>query len=335
MHAELRITSHEQRFALRRPFRIARGVIEEARVVYVEVERGGRIGRGEAWPAARYGESVSGVLAQLRTIACLATEQGHQGPASELPAGAARNALDCALWDLYAKESGRRVWELLQRDPPKPVLSAYTIALDAPELMAEQATGVEHRALLKVKLGGDGDDVARVSAVRAAAPDARLIVDVNEAWSYAQLERNAPPLFAMGVEIIEQPLAAAQDEALRNFAMRARLCADESCRDRASLERLLGKYGYVNIKLDKTGGLSEALALADAATRRGLVLMVGNMLGTSLAMLPALVLAHRCRFVDLDGPALMRDDRPNGLKFQGGWISRPPRSLWGEAGLAG
>jgi L-alanine-DL-glutamate epimerase-like enolase superfamily enzyme len=329
MHAELRITSHEQRFALRRPFRIARGVIEEARVVYVEVERGGRIGRGEAWPAARYGESVSGVLAQLRTIACLATEQGHQGPASELPAGAARNALDCALWDLYAKESGRRVWELLQRDPPKPVLSAYTIALDAPELMAEQATGVEHRALLKVKLGGDGDDVARVSAVRAAAPDARLIVDVNEAWSYAQLERNAPPLFAMGVEIIEQPLAAAQDEALRNFAMRARLCADESCRDRASLERLLGKYGYVNIKLDKTGGLTEALELASAARARGLNLMVGSMCGTSLAMAPALLVAQQCEYVDLDGPLWLASDRPAALHYRNGVIAPPAVEVWG------
>jgi L-alanine-DL-glutamate epimerase-like enolase superfamily enzyme len=168
-----------------------------------------------------------------------------------------------------------------------------------------------------------------VSAVRAAAPDARLIVDVNEAWSYAQLERNAPPLFAMGVEIIEQPLAAAQDEALRNFAMRARLCADESCRDRASLERLLGKYGYVNIKLDKTGGLTEALELASAARARGLNLMVGSMCGTSLAMAPALLVAQQCEYVDLDGPLWLASDRPAALHYRNGVIAPPAVEVWG------
>jgi L-alanine-DL-glutamate epimerase-like enolase superfamily enzyme len=245
-----------------------------------------------------------------------------------MPAGAARNALDCALVDLEAKLSGRRAWNLLGRPAPQACTTAYTISLGTPEAMAEATAKAAHRPLLKVKLGGDGDD-ARIAAVRKAAPASELIVDANEAWTSDNLEQNLAACAAAGVTLVEQPLPAGKDEALARIKRPLAVCADESVHDRASLDGLRERYDAVNIKLDKTGGLTEALAMADAARALGFELMIGCMVATSLAMAPAMLLAGQARFVDLDGPLLLARDRENGLRYDGSLVYPPEASLWG------
>jgi L-alanine-DL-glutamate epimerase-like enolase superfamily enzyme len=311
-------------------FTIARGRKTEARVVTVRVNAAGHQGRGEAVPYARYGESVEGVLAQIAGVAERRAALDRAALQGMLPPGAARNALDCALWDLAAKQAGEPVWRLAGLPAPRPCLTAYTITLDSPETMAEAAAHVAHRPLLKIKLGGGEEDPARIRAVRAAAPRAHLTVDANEGWSLDQLSAFAPILRECGVELIEQPIPAAHDAALSDFTSPVPLCADESCHDTASLPALRGRYSCVNIKLDKTGGLTEALRLCAAARAQGFHIMLGCMVATSLAMAPAMLLAAAADFVDLDGPLMLARDRDGGLRYDPDGIVHPPApDLWG------
>ena len=248
-------------------------------------------------------------------------------PAIGLPKAAA-NALDCALWDLEAKLEGKPVWRLLSLAPPEPLLTAYTLSLDLPDAMAAAAKKAAHRPILKLKLGQPGD-AERLQAVRRAAPRARLIADANEGWPLDELTRLLGLCAALGVELVEQPLPAAADEALRGLAHPVAICADESAHDRQDLARLRGKYDAINIKLDKTGGLSEALALKEAAVGSGFDIMIGCMLGTSLAMAPAMLLAQGAKFVDLDGPLLLSKDRKPGVRFEQSLMHPAPNTLWG------
>ncbi|MEE9280354.1 MAG: N-acetyl-D-Glu racemase DgcA, partial [Myxococcota bacterium] len=268
-------------------FAISRGSKTEARVVVAELREGSARGRGECVPYARYGETIEGVLELIEDLRT-ELERGldRNGLAERLPAGAARNAVDCALWDLEAKRTGRRVWELAGVPEPGPLVTAYTISFDTPEAMAEAARSASDRPLLKLKLGGNTDR-ERVGAVRAAAPNARLVVDANEAWSLARLRELGPALAELGVELIEQPLPASEDSSLGQLSCPVPLCADESVHDSATLEPLRGRYDLINVKLDKTGGLTEALELAAAAQSKGMGIVVGCMVGTSLGMAPA------------------------------------------------
>ena len=310
-------------------FTISRGAKTEAVTVVAELSLGGYTGRGECVPYPRYGETAEATLVAL---------QAMQGPLSQgldrktlqaaMPPGAARNALDCALMDLEAKTSGRRVWSLLGRAAPKPCTTAYTISLGSPETMAEAAAKAAHRPLLKIKLGGDGDG-ARIAAVRAAAPHSELIVDANEAWTPGNLEQNLAACAGAGVTLVEQPLPASQDEALKRIRRPIAVCADESVHDRASLEALRERYDAVNIKLDKTGGLTEALAMAEAAQQKGFQIMVGCMVATSLSMAPATLLTPLARYVDLDGPLLLARDCDDGLRYDGSLVYPPEAALWG------
>ena len=301
-------------------FTISRGSRTEATVVVARITSDGASGMGECVPYARYGESVESVVAQMQSIA-----NDIRGGASIedlqrlLPPGAARNAVDCALWDLEAAITGRPLYDLAGLDAPRPVVTAYTLSLGTPEAMYEAARKAARRPLLKVKLGGEGDP-ERIAAIRKAAPDARLIVDANEAWRDDTLAANLEACEAAGVELIEQPLPASQDEALARISTAIAICADESIHDHASLAHLPPWYGAINIKLDKTGGLTNALALQAAAHARGLTIMVGCMLGTSLGIAPALPLAQRAQFVDLDGPLLLARDRASGLRYVGSII---------------
>ena len=310
-------------------FAISRGAKTEASVVVVELTDGKNRGRAECVPYARYGESIDSAIAAIKARAN-DLARGLDRPALQpaMPPGAARNALDCALWDLEAKRSGRRVHELIGLPAPKPVTTAYTISLGSPDEMARAAQKAAERKLLKVKLGGDGDD-RRIAAVRAAAPNATLIVDANEGWREDNLAANFSACAEAGVTLIEQPLPAGQDAALGRIKRPIPICADESVHARASLAGLVGRYDAVNIKLDKTGGLTEALAMAQDAERLGFAVMVGCMVATSLAMAPAVLLAQRARFVDLDGPLLLARDRENGLRYSGSEVFPPDVSLWG------
>ncbi len=317
-------TSAIEAFPLARAFTISRGSRTEARVVTATVARGGHVGRGECVPYARYGETAKGVAAVIASLDPDATQASLQ----DMPPGAARNAADCALWDLEAKAAGVRVWDLLGRPAPGPVITAYTLSLDAPAAMEAQARANAHRPLLKIKLGAEGD-MPRIEAVRRGAPDARLVVDANEGWSpdaYADL---APHLLRLGVELVEQPLPAGADEALAEMARPLPVCADESCHDRASLAGLAGRYDMINVKLDKAGGLTEALALVAEARARGFGIMVGCMVGTSLAMAPAVILAQGAAVADLDGPLLLASDRPHPLAYDARGVHPPAAALWG------
>jgi len=308
---------------------ISRDSRTEIELVVVELAEAGCRGRGECRPYPRYGESVESVTALIEQIRP-ELERGLSRAALQqrLPAGAARNAVDCALWDLEAKRSGTPVWRLAGLAAPAPVTTAFSLSLDSPEAMGEAAARNAARPLLKLKLAGPGD-LARVEAVRAGAPAARIIVDANEAWSLAQYLALAPRLAALGVELVEQPLHADCDRALFGVERPVPLCADESCHDSASLAHLRGRYDLVNVKLDKTGGLTEALRLKAQAEAAGLGIMVGCMLATSLAMAPALLLAQGAAVVDLDGPLLLARDRPEGLRFEGSLIDPPEPELWG------
>lgn len=310
-------------------FTIARGSRTQAEVVLVEISDGIHTGRGECVPYARYGESTANVTAALQSVAGdIANGLQRPGLQARMKPGAARNALDCALWDLEAKTAGSRAWDLAGLPAPEPVTTAFTISLGTPKEMAEAAEQAAHRPLLKIKLGLEGDP-ERLSAVRRAAPSAELIVDANEGWSPANLQANIRACAEAGVALIEQPLPASADLLLENIDRPVSICADESVHDRSGLAALRGRYDAVNIKLDKTGGLTEALALAAEAESLGFSIMVGCMVGTSLAMAPALLLAARARYIDLDGPLLLARDRPDGLEYEGSRVHPPLQGLWG------
>lgn len=314
---------------IRGSFTIARGSKTRAEVVTVELHAGEQRGRGECVPYARYGESCDSVMEQILDLRDdLANGLDRQALQQRLPPGAARNALDCAFWDLAAKQAGQRAWALAGVATMTPQVTAYTLSLDSPEKMRQAALANAWRPLLKLKLSGAGD-LERVAAVRAGAPDARLIVDANEGWTVELYQRFVPELQRLGVEMIEQPLPADDDGVLAELERPVPICADESCHDRASLATLVGRYDMVNIKLDKSGGLSEALALRQAAEAAGMRIMVGCMLATSLAMAPALLVAQGVAVVDLDGPLLLERDRSHGLDFAQGLIHPPEPALWG------
>jgi L-alanine-DL-glutamate epimerase-like enolase superfamily enzyme len=324
-----RLVVRRESWPIRGTFTISRGSKTAAEVVVVEVREDGRRGRGECVPYPRYDESVAGVVDAIEALRRQVERGLSQADLQEaLPPGAARNAIDCALWDLEAKSRGDRVWEIEGLPAPEPTVTAYTLSLDTPERMREEARGQRSRPLLKLKLGGD-DDIERVAAVREGAPEARLIVDANEAWTADQLTRLMPELAALGVALVEQPLPAGDDGALADLARPIPVCADESCHDRASLERLGERYDVINIKLDKSGGLTEALDLVAAARSAGLGIMVGCMIGTSLAMAPATLLTPFAAFVDLDGPLLLSRDRRPGLSYEGGTVHPPAAEVWG------
>jgi L-Ala-D/L-Glu epimerase len=325
----LKLAVAVEKFPIAGTFTISRGSRTEAVVVTATVSDGRHMGRGECVPYPRYGETVDGIALDIAAQAMLLKEGGAHGELlAGLKAGAARNALDCALWDLTAKRQGRRIWEIAETPAPQPVITCYTLSLGTPESMMEAAQANSHRPLLKVKLGGDGD-ASRIAAVRRGAPAARLVVDANESWTVSTLAANAAACATAGVELIEQPLPASQDDALAGFASPVLLCADESVHTRETLPDVAKKYGAINIKLDKTGGLTEALAMADAAQSLGLKIMVGCMVGTSLAMAPALLIAARAAYVDLDGPLLLAQDREPGLIFEGSTILGYGPELWG------
>jgi L-alanine-DL-glutamate epimerase-like enolase superfamily enzyme len=321
----MRLTVATETFPLAKAFTISRGSRTEARVLTVTVEEGGARGRGECVPYARYGETLASVAAEIEGLPDAFDRTGLQ---RLLPPGAARNAVDCALWDLAAKRAGRRVWELAGLVEPGPEVTAYTLSLDDPQAMRAQAAKNAGRPLLKVKLGGEGD-MGRLEAVRAGAPGSRIIVDANEGWTAEEYAALAPALVGLGVELVEQPLPAGEDGALGEMARPLPVCADESCHDRASLAGLAGKYDVVNVKLDKTGGLTEALALREAARAAGYRVMVGCMVGTSLAMAPAVLVAQGAGWTDLDGPLLLARDRAHGLVYDGAGVHPSAPELWG------
>jgi L-alanine-DL-glutamate epimerase-like enolase superfamily enzyme len=325
---ELRVA--EQSWPLDKPFRIARGISTEARVVVVTVSDGEHTGRGEAVPISRYNQNTASAISQLEKIDIRHAEgRDRQLVQKLLPAGAARNALDCALWDLEAKVSGKRVWELANIQIVDAVETALTIGLDTPEEMAAAAHAGKKAPVLKLKLGGDNLDLARVEAVRKAAPEARLLVDANESWSQSHYRENAPAMRGLGVELIEQPFPADADDVLETLDHPVPVCADESCQTTADLPRLVNRYEAINVKLDKTGGLSEALLLTQRARESGLKLLIGCMVCTSLGIAPARLLASTSDYVDLDGPLLLAGDRHHGLSYGNGKIGIPSRELWG------
>ena len=319
------ISVREDVFRLAEVFTISRGSRTEAKVLTVHVERDGVTGWGECVPYARYGETLQSVAAQ---VGGLPPEIDRAALQDALPAGAARNAVDCALWDLAAKQAGKRVWELAGLAAPQAVITAFTLSLGEPDAMEAAARKHAHRPLLKIKLGTP-DDMARLEAVRRGAPDVPIIVDANEGWTVEVYSDLAPHLLRLGVQLVEQPLAAGADEMLGEIARPLPVCADESCHDRGSLAGLTGKYDVVNIKLDKTGGLTEALALRDAARDQGYGVMVGCMVGSSLAMAPAVIVAQGVQVVDLDGPLLLAEDRDEPLIYDAAGVHAPAVALWG------
>jgi L-Ala-D/L-Glu epimerase len=318
-----------ERWPIAGSFTISRGAKTEAVTVVAEVSRDGHTGRGECVPYPRYGETVEATLAAVQAMQePLSRGLDRQGLQDAMRPGAARNALDCALLDLEAKMSGRRVWNMLGHPAPAACVTAFTISLASADAMAAATVKAAHRPLLKIKLGGDGDG-ERIAAVRKAAPQSELIVDANEAWTSANLEQNLGECERAGVLLVEQPLPAGQDHVLAKIHRPIAICADESVHDRASLDGLRERYDAVNIKLDKTGGLTEALAMADAARALGFDIMVGCMVATSLAMAPAMLLTPQARFVDLDGPLLLARDRCGGLRYEGSLVHPPEAALWG------
>ena len=319
------ITVTAESFRLAEVFTISRGSRTQAHVLTVRITRDGVTGWGECVPYARYGETPGSVTAQIESLPAGITRADLQ---SALPAGAARNAVDCALWDHAAKSSGNPVWQLAGLSAPGPEITCYTLSLDTPENMRAAAVRHAHRPVLKIKLGTP-DDMARLEAVRAGAPRARIVVDANEGWTAEVYTDLAPHLLRLGVAMVEQPLPAGQDDLLAEIARPLPVCADESCHDRASLPGLVGKYDMVNIKLDKTGGLTEALALRDAARAQGWDVMVGCMVGTSLAMAPAVLVAQGAAVTDLDGPLLLAQDRDHPLHFDDKGVHPPVPQLWG------
>ncbi len=323
-----RLTATIERFPVRGSFVIARGAKTEVDVVVAKIADGDTLGRGEGTAIYYRGETAASVVAQVEGVAAAVAEGASRADVlGLLPPGAARNAVDAALWDVEAKASGVRVWQRIGLPAPRPMLTAFTISLGEPEAMAAAARAVAGRELLKVKLSGEGC-VERVAAVRRGAPDARLIVDANEAWGGQDVARLARAMADLRVELIEQPVPAGADALLDGVRSPVPLCADESVHDRASLDAVIGRYRFINIKLDKAGGLTEALALIHAAKARGLGVMTGCMLGTSLGIAPAFYAAMHGEFADLDGPLLIAD-RAGGLRFAGSDVWPPAPELWG------
>jgi L-alanine-DL-glutamate epimerase-like enolase superfamily enzyme len=323
-----RLVARSERWPLSRPFRIARGVKTAADVVVVELHDGEHVGWGEAVPYPRYGESAASVLAQIASYAdAFAAGCGREELQSRLPAGAARNAVDCALWDLEAKATGRSVAERVGVPQPREMVTAVTVSLDTPERMAEAAAAIADAPLIKVKVDAEAP-MAAVEAVRAAAPRARMIVDPNESWSPELLVSILPLLADLGVALLEQPVAAPLDDALEGLSSPVPICADEAAHTSADLERVARLYQAVNIKLDKTGGLTEALAMRRRAREIGLGVMVGCMVSTSLGIAPALLVAADAAFVDLDGPWWLLHDRDSAMRFDVGRLT-PPTEGWG------
>ncbi len=320
----MEVTVARNMFPLVRTFTISRGSRSQAHVLTATVTDGDTAGRGECVPYARYGETLDSVVSQIERVDPI----GRTALQKALPPGAARNAVDCALWDLEAKRLGRHVWELAGLAAPRQVVTAYTISLDTPENMRLAAADNSHRPFLKIKLGTP-DDMPRLEAVREGAPDARIIVDANEGWTEEIYSDLAPHLVRLGVELVEQPLPAEDDAILAEIPRPLPVCADESCHDRTSLPSLQGRYDFVNIKLDKAGGLTEALALRDAALAEGYGIMVGCMVGSSLAMAPAVLVAQSAAVVDLDGPLLLAEDREMPLRYDGSEVHPPTSELWG------
>ena len=323
------INASESVFPLAEVFTISRGSRTEARVVTVKLTDGHHSGWGESVPYARYDETVDGVIDIIMDLQ-QDFKNGLDRAAlqNRLPGGAARNAVDCALWDLEAKQQGKRAYELAGIAKPGPEITAYTLSLADPQAMQEKAKQNAHRPLLKIKLGGEGD-MARLEAVRAGAPDTDIIIDANEGWDAATYQELAPVLVRLGVKMVEQPLPAGSDDALADLERVLPVCADEACHDRASLATLSGKYDMINIKLDKTGGLTEALLLKEQAEAMGFQIMVGCMVGSSLAMAPATLVAQGAAFTDLDGPLLLAEDRDHPLTFDEHGVHPPEPTLWG------
>ncbi|WP_299552260.1 N-acetyl-D-Glu racemase DgcA [uncultured Tateyamaria sp.] len=321
----MRIDTTRDVFRLAQAFTISRGSRTEAHVITVKVTDGAHAGYGESVPYARYDETLDSVTAEIEALPETVTRAALY---DLLPAGAARNAVDCALWDLECKRAGKRAWDLAGLPTPGPEITAYTLSLDTPKAMQAQAAQNAHRPLLKIKLGTP-DDMPRLEAVRSGAPNAQIIVDANEGWSAEVYADLAPHLVRLGVQMVEQPLPAGEDDALAGIERPVPVCADESCHDRASLPGLKGKYDLINIKVDKTGGLTEALALRDAARAEGYGIMVGCMVGSSLAMAPATLVAQGAAVVDLDGPLLLAEDRTAPLVYDTAGVHPPTTELWG------
>jgi L-Ala-D/L-Glu epimerase len=325
----MRVTIARESWPIAGAFTIARGSKTSAETVTVTLERENHRGHGECVPYARYNETVDGVVSALQANADAVAALRSRDAIAELDLPyAARNAVDCALWDLECKESNTPAWQYAGVNQLRSVTTAYTISLGKPDEMAKAAKAAEHRPLLKIKLGRDGDG-DRLAAIREAVPNARLIIDANEGWHTDTIEKMLDHCIKTRVELVEQPLPAAEDEALRSISSPVTLCADESAHGIDSLDGLVGKYQAINIKLDKTGGLTPALALARAAKARDLKIMVGCMVGTSLAMAPAHLLAGFADYVDLDGPLLLAKDRDHAIRYDGGTMLPPPRALWG------
>ncbi len=318
----------EKNWPLHKPFRISRYVHTHSETVVCEISDGDIRGRGEAAGVSYAGETQASICAQIENVAASIAEGISTEDLQDLlPPGGARNAVDCALWDLEAKRSGRTIWQMLDWSP-KAVTTVYTVGIDKPELMRKDAERHRSFPIIKVKVG-IGNPLEQISMIRAGSPDCAIVIDANQAWSVTDLEKYAQPLKELGVEMIEQPLSAADDESLRNYDSPLPLCADESVATAADLDRLEGLYSMVNIKLDKTGGLTEALVLAAKAESLGFELMVGNMLGSSLAMAPSFVIAQRCRYTDIDGPLLQAEDCENALRYEDGRVDVFTPALWG------
>ena len=312
-------------FPLAHVFRISRGARTQAEVVTVKIEKDGVTGRGECVPYARYNETLESVIKQVESLPADIDKETLQ---DTLPPGAARNAVVCALWDFECTKRDQRFWKIAGIQVPEQKITAYTLSLDEPKNMFKQAEKNSNRPLLKIKLGTP-NDMPRLEAVRKGAPNSEIIVDANEGWDAELYSQLAPELVRLGVKLVEQPLPADQDDDLIGLPRPLPICADESCHDRKSLEKLIGKYDFVNIKLDKTGGLTEALLLKNKALEAGFKIMVGCMVGSSLAMAPATLIAQNATFVDLDGPLLLAHDRRHGLLYDESWVHPPVKDLWG------
>lgn len=326
----MRIEYNVLTLPLLKPFTISRAIFHDAKVVRVRVTARSFAGAAECVPQARFGETIDSVVDQIKDVQRLASASSidREQLSRLLPAGAARNAIDCALWDLEAKTRGQPVWHVAGLRSPIPVLTAYTLPLTSPDQTFRLAKEHAHRPLLKVKVGTP-DDATRLRAIRAGAPQTRIIVDANEAWTIGQLDAMAPLLESAGVEIVEQPLPAGDDDALRDRNYRFAICADEGCRERSSLKSLLGKYGVISIKLDKVGGLTEALALRSAALKANFRVMVGCGIGSTLAIAPAVLVAQGAAYVDLDGPLFLREDIPGGIQYSSDHVAPADPNIWG------
>lgn len=324
----LSITAHEEIWPLKEIFRISRGSRTEARVIVATISDGQHTGRGEGAPIRRYNQTPESVLADIESIK-RKTNLNRESLQSLLPPGAARNAIDCALWDLEAKRSGKRVWELAGIPTLSDVTTSFTISLNTPEQMGKAAKAHTTAPILKLKLGGDELDLARVEAVHLGAPEARLLIDANESWSPEHYREVAPKLKDLGVELIEQPFPADADDILSELDHPVAVCADESCHTTADLPRMKGRYDVVNVKLDKTGGLTEALRLCQQGRSAGFKLLIGCMVGTSLGMAPARLLASTADYTDLDGPLLLARDQDHPIQYIDGRMALPSAELWG------